>query len=64
MTVEHAFDDLFEECPTGVLIKSPSLNNVVQQLSTLEELHDNCDFHIFECEAVVHFDDVLMSKRF
>ncbi len=64
MTVQHSLDNLFEKGATCGFIKSSSLNNVVQQLSSLQELHDNGNFHIFQCETIVDFDYILMSQRF
>lgn len=62
MAVEHAFDDLFEEGTTSILIQSSSLDDIVEKFTALEEFHDNGDLHIFEGETVVDFNYVLVTK--
>lgn len=64
MTVQHAFDDLFEKSPAGLFIEFSSFDDIVQQFPTLEEFHYDGDLHVFEGEAVVHFDDVLVTQGF
>ena len=64
MTIQHTLNDLLEESPASILVESSSFDDVVEQLSSLEEFHDDGDLHILESETVVYFDDVLVTEGF
>jgi hypothetical protein len=62
MAVLHSLYDLPEKYLGGAFIESSLLFDILQQLSSLQELHDDGYFHVLECEAVVHFDYVIMVE--
>ena len=64
MTIQHALDDLLEESPARILIQSAPLNNIIEKLAALQKLHDDGDLHILKREAVIHFDDVVVTEGF
>jgi hypothetical protein len=64
MTIQHSFNNLLEESVAGIFVQPASLDNVIEQFTALEEFHNDGDLHVFEGEAVVDFDDVLVAQGF
>lgn len=64
MAVEDPSNYLSDHDLCGVLIQMFEPSDVVQEVSSLEELHDDYDFHVLHGKAFVHLNNVLMSKRF
>jgi hypothetical protein len=64
MTIQHSFNNLFEESVAGIFVQPASFDNVIEQFTTLEEFHNDGHLHVFEGEAVVDFDDVLVAQGF
>lgn len=62
VTVFHPLYDLPEEHLCCFLIQPSLLLHVLEEFSALEEFHDDGNFHIFESEAVVNLDDILMVE--
>jgi hypothetical protein len=64
MAIQHSFNNLFEESVAGIFVQPAPLDNVIEQFTALEEFHNDGYLHIFEGEAVVDFDDVLVAQGF
>ena len=64
MTIQHALDDLLEECPACVLVQLAPLNNIVEQLPALQKLHYDGDLHILKREAVINLYNVVVTEGF
>lgn len=64
MAIQHSFNNLLEESVAGIFVQPAPLDNVIEQFTALEEFHNDGDLHVFEGEAVVDFDDVLVAQGF
>ncbi len=62
VAVFHSSHNLPKKHLCGLLAQTPLFLDVLEQLSALQELHDYGNLHIFECEAVVNLDYVLMVE--
>jgi len=62
MTIAHSFYNLLKKYLSCFFIQSSLFLYKFKQLTTLQTLHYNSHFHIFESKTVMNFDNVLMVE--
>jgi hypothetical protein len=62
MAVFHTFNNLPKKGLSSFLVQPALLLDQFKQLTSLKELHNNGNFHVFEGEAVVDLDDVVVVE--
>ena len=60
VAIKNPLSDLSAEGTASFFIKSASLLDILEQLTTLEILHDYGNLHIFEGETVGNLDNAIM----